>query len=74
MLIEVGETFQVKEKEIVDFQQKLLEDKLYNEEEVSDSFIIVGLCFQYYRICIYRFLCVYGYFYKGIVYDWIVVL
>lgn len=46
MLIEVGEMFQVKEKEIVDFQQKLLEDKLYNEEEVSDSFIIVGLCFD----------------------------
>lgn len=46
MLIEVGEIFQVKEKEIVDFQQKLLEDKLYNEEEVSDSFIIVGLCFD----------------------------
>lgn len=46
MLIEVGETFQVKEKEIVDFQQKLLEDKLYNEEEVSDSFIIVGLYFD----------------------------
>lgn len=44
MLIEVGEIFQVKEKEIVDFQQKLLEDKLYNEEEVNDSFIIVGLC------------------------------
>lgn len=44
MLIEVGETFQVKEKEIVDFQKKLLEDKLYNEEEVNDSFIIVGLC------------------------------
>lgn len=46
MLIEVGEIFQVKEKEIVDFQQKLLEDKLYNEEEVNDSFIIVGLCFD----------------------------
>lgn len=46
MLIEVGETFQVKEKEIVDFQKKLLEDKLYNEEEVNDSFIIVGLCFD----------------------------
>lgn len=46
MLIEVGEIFQVKEKEIVDFQQKLLEDKLYNEEEVSDSFILVGLCFD----------------------------
>lgn len=46
MLIEVGEMFQVKEKEIVDFQKKLLEDKLYNEEEVSDSFIIVGLCFD----------------------------
>lgn len=44
MLIEVGEMFQVKEKEIVDFQRKLLEDKLYNEEEVNDSFIIVGLC------------------------------
>lgn len=44
MLIEVGEIFQVKEKEIVDFQKKLLEDKLYNEEEVNDSFIIVGLC------------------------------
>lgn len=46
MLIEVGEIFQVKEKEIVDFQKKLLEDKLYNEEEVNDSFIIVGLCFD----------------------------
>lgn len=46
MLIEVGETFQVKEKEIVDFQKKLLEDKLYNEEEVNDSFIIVGLYFD----------------------------
>lgn len=64
MLIEVGEIFQVKEKEIVDFQQKLLEDKLYNEEEVSDSFIIVGLCFDLVLQNMYMqiFMCLWVFF------------
>lgn len=76
MLTEAGETFQAKEKEIADLQQKLSEDKLHNEEEVSDSLTTTGSCSQYmyYRTCICRSSCVYGYPYKGIVYDWIAVL
>lgn len=42
MLTEAGETFQAKEKEIADLQQKLSEDKLHNEEEVSDSLTTAG--------------------------------
>lgn len=44
MLTEAGETFQAKEKEIADLQKKLSEDKLHNEEEVSDSLTTVGSC------------------------------
>lgn len=44
MLTEAGETFQAKEKEIADLQQKLSEDKLHNEEEVSDSLTTAGSC------------------------------
>lgn len=44
MLTEAGETFQAKEKEIADLQKKLSEDKLHNEEEVSDSLTTAGSC------------------------------
>lgn len=37
MLTEAGETFQAKEKEIADLQQKLTEDAKNNEEEVGSS-------------------------------------
>lgn len=45
MLTEAGETFQAKEKEIADLQKKLSEDKLHNEEEVSDSLTTAGSMF-----------------------------
>lgn len=68
MLTEAGETFQAKEKEIADLQQKLAKDTKNNEEEVGSSLTTAGtysdsVLRTYMYIC--RSLWVYGYPYEG---------
>lgn len=66
MLTEAGETFQAKEKEIADLQQKLTEDAKNNEEEVGSSLTTAGTYpDSVLRTYICRSLWVYGYPYEG---------
>lgn len=66
MLTEAGETFQAKEKEIADLQQKLAKDTKNNEEEVGNSLTTAGTYSDsVLRTYTCRSLWVYGYPYEG---------
>lgn len=68
MLTEAGETFQAKEKEIADLQQKLAKDTKNNEEEVGSSLTTAGT-YMYSDSVLRTYTCrslwVYGYPYEG---------